>query len=56
MCPCCNNKDFKKVEGFVCAECSFRYIAVKEDTAHPFKLTFCEKCGVTYSDGCPQHG
>ena len=53
MCPCCQDKSWKNVEGFICKECNFRYIAVKElGFCSP---TFCEPCGATYSDGCSIH-
>ncbi len=56
MCPGCSNRDWKAREGFVCAECGYRFIDVKKDT-NPFKLYFCDECGVTYSDGkCTSHG
>lgn len=53
MCPCCKNIEFKEVEGFICAECSFRYIASKQ--LGDCSPRFCEGCGCTYSDGCSIH-
>lgn len=53
MCPCCKNIEWKEVEGYICGECSYRYIAVKElGTCSP---AYCEECGVTYSNGCNLH-
>jgi hypothetical protein len=53
MCPCCQNLQFKEREGFVCAECSFRYIAVREEQS--LALVFCEGCGCNYLGSCPTH-
>lgn len=53
MCPCCNDKSWKNEEGFICRECNYRYIAVKElGSCSP---TYCEECGCGYSNGCDVH-